>query len=209
MTARMTARERSLAIAERDDVFATLIDVVGPAPGRRAMSVAQRFPTLARAITFQLLATKAATTIHQRVIEHCDGVVTPEAVTRVGYDGLRALGLSTVKAQAMIDLAQRTLDGRIRLTRHGRMSDRDVLADLVAVRGVGPWTAQMYLMQTLGRHDVWPTGDFGVRHGWSLLHGVAPVITQKDLQAAGATFTGFRSDVAWYCWRAVDLARAR
>jgi DNA-3-methyladenine glycosylase II len=119
------------------------------------------------------------------------------------------VGLSNAKAAAMLGLAARSLDGRIRLAQHGRMSDHDVLVDVVAVRGIGEWTAQMYLMHTLGRHDVWPSGDLGVRNGWTLVHGLDELVTEKDLRRRGDDFAGVRSDVAWYCWQAVHLARAQ
>lgn len=176
---------------------------------RRSAPVVHRFPTLARAITGQLLATKAATTIHQRVIDLCDGTVDAESVTRAGHAQLRGVGLSNAKAAAMLDLAERTLDGRVHLAQHGTMNDHDVLSDVVAVRGIGPWTAQMYLMHTLARHDVWPPGDFGVRNGWSRLHELDEIISEADLRRAGDVFAGVRSDVAWYCWEVIHLTRAQ
>ncbi|HTT60161.1 MAG TPA: hypothetical protein VMF33_08965 [Acidimicrobiales bacterium] len=209
MAAAMTPAERAIAIAQHDASFAPLIAQIGPAPRRRSAPVAQRFGFLARSITYQLLATKAANTIHQRVIDLCGGDVSPESITRAGHANLRAVGLSNAKAAAMLDLAGRALDGRIRLAQHGRMSDHDVLADVVAVRGIGEWTAQMYLMHTLGRHDVWPSGDLGVRNGWTLLHELDELVSEKDLRGYGDTFEGVRSDVAWYCWQAVHLSRAQ
>lgn len=196
-------------IAQRDRAFKKLIALVGPPPVRRSAPVAHRFSTLTRSITYQLLATKAANTIHQRVIDLCHGTVSPEAITSTGHAQLRAAGLSNAKAAAMLDLAERSLDGRLRLLQHGRMTDQEVLTDVIAIRGVGPWTAQMYLMHTLARHDVWPAGDFGVRNGWSSLHDLDEMISEIDLRRAGEIFTGVRSDVAWYCWRAIDLARAK
>jgi DNA-3-methyladenine glycosylase II len=205
----MTPRERARAIANFDPSFAALIKQIGPAPRRRSAPVAERFGFLARSITYQLLATKAANTIHQRVIDLCGGEVSPLSITAAGHANLRGVGLSNAKAAAMLDLAARALDGRIRLAQHGRMSDHDVLVDVVAVRGIGEWTAQMYLMHTLGRHDVWPSGDLGVRNGWTILHGLDELITEKDLRRHGDVFEGVRSDVAWYCWQAVHLARAK
>ena len=171
--------------------------------------MAQRFPTLARAITGQLLATKAAATIHQRVIDLCAGDVNAEAIQRAGHANLRNVGLSNGKAAAMIDLAERTLDGRVRLAHHGKMSDHEVLSDVVAVRGVGPWTAQMYLMHTLARHDVWPAGDFGVRNGWSQIHHLDEMVSEAELRTKGDLFESVRSDVAWYCWQVIRLQRAQ
>jgi DNA-3-methyladenine glycosylase II len=87
------------------------------------------------------------------------------------------------------------------------MSDAEVLREVTAVRGIGPWTGQMYLMHTLARPDVWPVGDFGVRSGWSLVHGDDEVVSERDLSLAGERFEGLRSSVAWYCWEAVHVHR--
>jgi DNA-3-methyladenine glycosylase II len=205
----LTPKERAIAISERDGAFRTLIEAVGPPPARRSAPVADRFSFLARSITYQLLATKAANTIHGRVIELCGGEVTPETIVTAGHANLRAVGLSNAKAAAMLDLSARVLDGRLQLTRHGRMSDHDVLSDVIAVRGVGPWTAQMYLMNTLARHDIWPAGDLGVRNGWSQVHALDELISEPDLKRHGEVFEGVRSDVAWYCWQAVHLSRSQ
>jgi DNA-3-methyladenine glycosylase II len=205
----MTSEDRARLIARRDPSFKKLIKVIGPPPARRSAPVDDRFANLARSITYQLLATKAADTIHQRVIDLCEGAVNPESITVAGHANLRNVGLSNAKAAAMLDLAARTGDGRVRLKHHGRMSDDEVLSEVVSVRGVGPWTAQMYLMHTLARHDVWPASDLGVRHGWTLIHDLDELITVKDLHDEGAVFEGVRSDVAWYCWQAVHLSRAK
>lgn len=195
-------------IARRDRAFRAVVALAGPVPSRRPAPVSDRFPTLISSITSQLLATKAANTIHTRVIEACGGDVTIDSVLGAGPDALRAAGLSRTKAAAMLDLAAHARDGRLRLDRHGRMSDDEVIAEVTKVHGVGPWTTQMYLMHTLGRRDVWPVGDFGVRYGWSLLHDLDEMITEKELRGRGDRFAGMRSDVAWYCWRAVHFERS-
>jgi 3-methyladenine DNA glycosylase/8-oxoguanine DNA glycosylase len=205
----LTPEERAKIIARRDPSFKKLTKVVGPPPPRRNARVDSRFPNLARSITFQLLATKAADTIHQRVIDLCEGSVSPESIIVAGHANLRGVGLSNAKAAAMLDLAACAGDGRVRFAHHGRMSDDEVLEEVVSVRGLGPWTAQMYLMHTLGRHDIWPSSDLGVRHGWSLIHDLDEMISVKDLHSEGAIFEGVRSDVAWYCWEAVHLSRTR
>jgi 3-methyladenine DNA glycosylase/8-oxoguanine DNA glycosylase len=134
--------------------------------------------------------------------------VNVEAILNVGVDQLRGAGLSRTKAQAMVDLAQRVRDQEVRLAHHGRMSDADILREVTTVRGIGPWTGQMYLMNTLARADVWPVGDFGVRSGWSLLHQHDEIISEQELRGAGEKFVGVRSAVAWYCWEAVHFQRA-
>lgn len=204
-----TPAETARTIARTDPAFRALIRRVGSPPARRSAPVAQRFANLTRSVTYQLLATKAAETIHARVVDLCDGAVTPASIRAAGHDRLRASGLSNAKAAAMLDLAERTLDGRLAPERHGRMSDSEVVAEVVAVRGLGTWSAHMYLMHSLARHDVWPAGDFGVRHGWSLLHDLDEMVTERDLRAFGDSFAGVRSDVAWYCWQAVHLHRGQ
>jgi len=205
----MTPSERAAMIVTRDRAFRDVVREIGPPPARRSAPVNERFSYLARSITYQLLATKAANTIHQRVIDLCEGSVSPDSINAAGHAKLRGVGLSNAKAAAMLDLAERSRDGRIRLAHHGRMSDHEVLTDVVAVRGIGPWTAQMYLMHTLARHDVWPAGDLGVRHGWTLIHGLDEMISEGDLRGEGDVFVGLRSDVAWYCWQAVHLSRGQ
>jgi len=200
--------EIASTIMKADHAFAALIYEIGPPPVRRSAPVATRFSFLARCITFQLLATKAAETIHQRIIELCGGDVRAEGIISLGHLKLREVGLSNAKAAAMLELAERTRDGRLHLERHGTMSDVQIISDLITVRGIGTWTAQMYLMNALARRDVWPSGDFGVRNGWSLLHARHDVIGARELHVEGERFSGVRSDVAWYCWRAVEHARA-
>jgi 3-methyladenine DNA glycosylase/8-oxoguanine DNA glycosylase len=194
-------------IARRDRAFKPIIELAGPPPRRRNAPVDDRFASLVRAITFQLLATKAAGTIHGRVHELCGSTVSVDTILTAGVDQLRGAGLSRTKAQAMVDLAGRVRDQQVQLARHGRMSDLAILQEVTTVRGIGPWTAQMYLMTTLARADVWPVGDFGVRSGWSLLHGDGEIITEQALRGAGEKFEGLRTAVAWYCWEAVHFQR--
>jgi len=194
-------------IKRRDPLFAPVIAAVGPVPMKRAAPIAQRYAALARSITAQLLATGTATTIHGRVGDLCGGEVTIEAVLALGADELRSAGLTRTKARAMVELAESVRDGRVSLARHGRMSDDDVAREVTAVRGIGPWTAHMYLLDTLARRDVWPVGDFGVRHGWTIVHGLDVLISERELRDAGEVLLGVRSSVAWYCWQAVHLSR--
>ena len=84
------------------------------------------------------------------------------------------------------------------------MSDDAVLTELVKVRGIGPWTAHMFLMFQLGRLDVWPVGDYGVRKGWTVVHGLPEMPTEREFRSMGDAVAGVRSVAAWYCWQAVD-----
>lgn len=161
---------------------------------------------MVRAIVYQQLAGRAASAIHGRLVEALGGVVEAERIVLLDDATAAACGLSAAKRDAIRDLATKVLDGTVRLERHGRHRDEEVVAELVRVRGVGPWTAQMYLMSQLGRHDIWPHLDYGVRHGWSRIHGRSDMVTVKDLLHAADHLAPFRSSVAWYCWQAVDLA---
>jgi DNA-3-methyladenine glycosylase II len=194
----------SLALAELDPVVAGLVATHGPMSVPRPPPVARRFEALARSIAFQQLAGRAAQTIWGRARATVDGPFDPDAVLAVPIEQLRGAGLSAAKAAAVHDLAWRVAEGDIRLDRAGRMADDDIVAMLTRARGVGPWTAQMFLMFTLGRLDVWPTGDLGVRVGFGRAWGLEEPPTAKELELAGEPFRPYRSVVAWYCWRAVD-----
>lgn len=201
-------QEVATYIAQRDKHFKPIIALAGPPPMKsRAAGVNDRFPSLVRAITHQLLATSAATTIHGRVVATCGGTVDVHSIINAGPEQLRAAGLNNTKARAMVELAHDIRDQRLRLERHGRMSDDDIVRDVSGVRGIGPWTAQMYLINTMARRDVWPIGDYGVRVGWSLLHGLDETISEKELRERGQRFAGVRTSVAWYCWEATHFAK--
>lgn len=164
---------------------------------------------MVRAIVFQQLAGRAANAIHGRLVAAVNGVISPENIVGLSDTTCAECGLSAAKRDAIRDLALKVLDGSVRPDRHGRMSDDDVVAELVTVRGIGPWTAQMYLMSQLGRHDVWPALDYGVRNGWSLLHSMNEMISVKELSHAADHLAPYRSSVAWYCWQRVDLAGSK
>ncbi len=203
-----TPADVAATIAKRDKAFRPIIALAGPPPlRRRAEPVDSRFPSLVRSITHQLLATSAATTIHGRVVDACGGTVTVHTIIAAGPERLREAGLNRTKAQAMVDLATDVRDSRLQLAKHGRMSDADIVADVASVRGIGPWTAQMYLISTMARPDVWPIGDYGVRVGWSLLHRLDETVSEAGLREAGERFVGVRTAVAWYCWEAVHFAK--
>jgi 3-methyladenine DNA glycosylase/8-oxoguanine DNA glycosylase len=161
-----------------------------------------------RSIVYQQLAGAAASAIHARLEAGCANSVSPQAIDSLSDDELASFGLSGAKRASIRDLTAKVDAGEVRLERHGRLSDDEVIAELVTVRGIGPWTAQMYLMSSLGRPDVWPIGDLGVRHGWSLMHGLDEMISPRELDEAGAALSPHRSAVAWYCWEAVAISRA-
>lgn len=202
---RLTPAAASRALAELDPVFAGLVAAHGPARFRARPRVADRYEHLARSIAYQQLAGRAAATIWGRVRALVDGPFVPEAVLALGEAPLRAAGLSGAKTAALLDLSAHVADGRLDLTAIGRRDDEEVVAELVQVRGIGRWTAEMFLMFVLHRLDVWPVTDLGVRNGYARAHGLAEAPTPVELAEAGERLRPYRSVAAWYCWRAVDV----
>ena len=201
---RISAADAAEILATRDPVLADLIEAGGPIRiGRRTGS---HFAGLVEAIVYQQLAGAAASAIHGRLVAALDDEVEPEALLALSDEALRAAGLSANKARSLRDLATKALDGTITLTPRGlsRQSDEEVIARLSTVRGIGPWTAQMFLIFRLGRLDVWPVADFGVRQGYGLAWKI-PMPTARELEPLGEPFHPYRTVVAWYCWRAVEL----
>jgi DNA-3-methyladenine glycosylase II len=201
---RVSYAEAAGILATRDPVLAGLIEAAGPIRvGRRTGS---HFAGLVEAIVYQQLAGAAARAIHGRLVAALRDDVQPEALLAVSDETLRAAGLSANKARSLRDLATKVLDGTVMLSPRGlsRQSDEEVIARLSTVRGIGPWTAQMFLIFRLRRLDVWPVGDFGVRQGYGLAWKV-PMPTARELEPLGDPYRPYRTVVAWYCWRAVEL----
>lgn len=196
------AAERFLR--KSDPVLAKLIAEAGPCT-LGTPTAGTTFVTLARAIVFQQLAGRAASVIHGRFVTAIGGKVTPAAVLATPFETLRAAGLSGAKANSLIDLATAHGDGRINTRKIPSMTDEEVVEHLCSVRGIGPWTAEMFLMFHLGRLDVWPVGDLGVRNGYGKAWGLPATPTAKELAPLGDRFRPYRSVVAWYCWTAVEV----
>ena len=192
-------------IARRDKVMARLIKRTGPF--RLPRPTTDHFAALAESILYQQLAGAAARAIHQRFVALFDGALSPEAVLALPPQRLRAAGLSGNKVASIRDLAAKVADGTVPLHRIGRLSDDDVIARLTVVRGIGPWTAEMFLIFQLRRLDVWPVADYGVRKGYTLAYGLRALPTPKRLQVEGERFRPYRTVAAWYCWQAVHEQR--
>ena len=122
---------------------------------------------------------------------------------------LRGAGLSNAKTVALLDLAAKVADGSVPLDAIGDLDDDEIVARLTTVRGIGRWTAEMFLLFELERPDVWPVDDLGVRNGWRLIHGEAELLKPRALQAEGDRFRPYRSVVALLCWHAVHVERGR
>ena len=210
--------EEALAcLRARDAKLAALIERAGPFTLRLDPSPSP-FESLLESILYQQLHGKAAATIHRRVREYFGGDPAPQALIDTPDEILRAAGVSGNKIKALKDLAAKTLDGTV--PSHAaikKMSDADIVERLTEVRGIGPWTVEMLLIFRMGRPDVLPVTDYGVRKGFALTFQRLP--KSRPIEAAdlpkpdvvtrrGERWRPFRSVASWYLWRACDLARS-
>lgn len=201
--------ERACAhLVEVDPRFKETIEQVGVV--RFAPPTMDHFAYLVRAIVHQQLATAAATTIHRRLGELVENNITAIDLVEKSEAEFRSAGISRNKFLAIRDLCERTIGGALPLddVDLAQLDDSDIIHDLSEVRGIGPWTAQMFLLFQLRRLDVWPTGDLGVRRGHALMHD-GEDLPPKALEIAGEILRPYRSVAAVYCWRAVDLTREK
>jgi DNA-3-methyladenine glycosylase II len=202
----LDAAAASKALARAHSVLRPVVLRAGPCtltPERRF----EPFEALAHAIAHQQLNGRAAATILGRFKEKVGKGRFPDAarVKRARFDSLRAVGFSNAKALALKDLAARTLDGTVPPARTLRgMGDEEIIERLTEVRGVGRWTVEMLLMFRLGRLDVFPVDDYGVRKGYSQLHRRRELVAPKVLRALAEKYAPYRSVAAWYCWRALE-----
>lgn len=168
------------------------------------------FQALVSAVAHQQLHGKAAQTILGRFRLLFGGRFPgPKALAGVTDDQLRGVGFSRAKTAAIRDLAEKSISGVVPGAKAiSLLSDEEIIARITQVRGVGKWTVEMLLIFTLGRHDVWPIDDFGVRVGWKIAYGMDEMPSPKELHELGEKFRPHRSVAAWYLWRATDLNRS-
>jgi DNA-3-methyladenine glycosylase II len=212
--------DREEAVAQLKAVepkLAALIERAGPFTMKLAPSPSP-FESLLESILYQQLNGKAAATIHGRVRAYFNGDPTPELLVATPDEPLRAAGVSGNKIRALRDLAAHTLDGTV--PTHAaikKMTDAAIVERLTQVRGIGPWTVEMLLIFRLGRPDVLPVSDYGVRKGFLLTFGRPPrtrAVAAEDLPKPevlvkrAKKWPPYRSVAAWYLWRACDLAKA-
>ena len=199
------------ALQKRDPKLAAVIKRLGPFPGfpEGAKKRQTHFESLARAIVFQQLAYKAADTIYHRTCALTAGPRFPKADEIRGLDleVMRGAGLSRAKALALKDLSEHVLDGRLKLRSLGHYPDAEIIEQLVQVRGIGEWTAQMFLLFKLGRLDVLPSNDLGVQEGTRILDKKKQRLTAKELVVRGAVWAPLSSVAAWLMWRLADEAK--
>jgi DNA-3-methyladenine glycosylase II len=190
-------------------VIAKLVGIAGPAQlKRRGSERRDHFGALAQSIAYQQLAGKAAAAIHGRFEALFDGHPTPEAVLATPEERLRGAGLSAAKTASILDLAGKVEAGDVPLAGIGRLGDEEIIERLSTVRGIGRWTAEMFLIFQLGRLDVWPIDDLGVRAGYGAAYKLKEPPTPKALAPLGDAYRPYRSIAAWYMWQAIHLARA-
>ena len=188
-----------------------IIQQVGGCPLAPRRGVAP-WQALVRSVAYQQLNGTAAETIFKRFLALFPGqkFPSPEQIVAAPDERLRSAGLSRAKTAAIKDIAAHTIAGIVPERRaFAKLSDAEIIERLTVIRGVGPWTVEMLLMFTLGRLDVLPATDFGVRSGFALVYGFKELPAPKVLLAHGERWRPYRSVAAWYLWRAIDLAKER
>ncbi|MDT0619285.1 DNA-3-methyladenine glycosylase 2 family protein [Salinisphaera sp. P385] len=193
------------ALSATDPRLAGLIERVGPVRFGADRMRGDTFEVLLRAIVYQQLSGKAAGTIHARILAlFGDNRASAAGLERLDDEQLRGAGLSVNKLRAARDLADHCLNGRLPdIRRLRQLDDETVIERLTAVRGIGRWTAEMLLIFRLGRPDIWPVDDLGVRKGYAVIRG-CEMPSPAALADAGKIWAPWRSVAAWYCWRAVQ-----
>ena len=188
-----------------DPVLARVIDAVG-----RCTLVPRaewtHFDALVRSIVYQQLSGKAAATIHGRVLELIgDGAETPQRIVATSHEAFRGAGLSNAKARYVRNLAEHVLDGSLPVESLDEMGDDEIIAALTQVKGIGKWSAQMFLMFRLGRPDVLPDLDLGVQKGIQKAYGLRKLPTPAQVLRRGAKWAPYRTVASWYMWRVLEL----
>jgi len=133
------------------------------------------------------------------------GTLQAKKLADISNSELRAAGCSNSKARAIRELATATTSKAVPMNSLHRLDDDEIMKHLLPLFGIGKWTVEMFLMFQLGRQDIWPVGDLGVRRGWEKIHGMRTEITPKKLDSLGHKYAPYRSHVAWYCWRAIEV----
>lgn len=191
-------------LARRDPVLERLIAAVGSC---RLRPHPDPFGCLARSIIAQQISTKAAESIHNKLL----GALAPENLTATALltadeSVLRSAGLSEAKVKSLRDLASKVQTDAVPLSRLGELNDEEVIQALVPVRGIGRWTAEMFLIFALGRPDVLPVDDFGLKAGVQRQFGLSELPSREVLREFGGPWRPYRSIATWYIWRGQEIA---
>ncbi len=195
-----------LHLRRRDAVLRPIIKTVGACTLRPAPDL---FDMLVRAIVSQQISTKAAASIRAKLIDGpCRGVLSAARVLACSEDELRGAGLSTSKRRSLLDLASRVHEGVLKLEELRHLGDEEVIAQLVPVHGIGRWTAQMFLIFSLGRPDVLPVDDFGLKAALRRCDGLDELPGKAAIEERAAPWKPYRSIATWYLWRSLDKPAA-
>ena len=165
----------------------------------------QLFAALAGSVTGQQLSTKAADSIWERLKTACGGEVTPEAIQKLRVPSLRKAGLSAAKVKTLKELSKAVLDGRLDLAALRKVPEEEAIAQLSAIWGIGRWTAEMFLMFALDRHDVFSPGDLGLRRSMESIYGLPKDVHIRELEAIALTWSPHRSFASRVLWRLRDV----
>jgi DNA-3-methyladenine glycosylase II len=196
ITREISARDKKMAKIIESHPLCTV--------GRNAKPITH-FEALVESVISQQLAVKAADTIFARVKTLVGGRIIPARIAGITEVQMREAGVSGAKFKSIQGLADAALNKRININKlHEIDDDSEIFDQLTSLWGIGPWTVDMFMMFQLGRLDIWPTGDLGVRRGWEKIYSLKEEITPKALEKKGDKFSPYRSVVAWYCWRALS-----
>jgi len=204
----VSERAMRLAVADLSQRDRRLGTVIAAHPlctiGRNPKPISH-FESLLESVISQQLAVKAADTIHARVVKLAGGKISPAKVLQINETAMREAGVSGAKFKTIQGLADAVQSKQININKlHEIESDQAIFDQLTSLWGIGPWTVDMFMMFQLGRLDIWPTGDLGVRRGYEKIYKLKEEITPKELDKKGDKFKPYRSIVAWYCWRALE-----
>jgi len=191
-------------LKKADPILRTVIRKTGPC---RLKPRRDRFDALVSSILSQQISAKAAASIRLKLTALlAPKKITPENLAALTPAILRTAGISNAKAKYLLDLATRVVNGDLRLERLSRLSDEKVIAQLIEVKGIGVWTAQMFLIFSLGRPDVFPHDDYGVRTAIKKLYDLSELPDKATSHRIAAPWRPYASIAAWYCWRSLDIA---
>jgi DNA-3-methyladenine glycosylase II len=195
-------RRAVLHLKKSDPILRALIEKIGPC---RMEFSNPTFHHLAESILYQQLNGKAAATIFKRFTDAAGDPLTPEGILALTDTQMRAVGLSKQKTAYLRDLAAKTKAGLLEFEKLGTLSDHEVIDHLIQVKGVGVWTAHMFLMFTLRRPDVLPTGDYGVQMAMKKHYRKRKLPKPKDMEKIAKSWVPYRSIACWYLWRSLDI----
>ena len=192
-------------LASRDARLAKVIDAHPLCTVGRNPNPVSHFESLVESVISQQLAVKAADTIYGRVKDLVKGRMVPNRIIEITESQMREAGVSGAKFKTINGLAHAAVSKEININKLHEIEDDQVIFEkLTGLWGIGPWTVDMFMIGQLGRLDIWPTGDLGVRRGWEKIHSAKEEIEPKVLEKKGEKYRPYRSVVAWYCWRALS-----